>query len=229
MSQAERFQQIQRRIQIATARSSRKADSVKLLAVSKTFPLSEILQFHALGQTAFGENYLQEAQDKITQLAESPNKKALEWHFIGPIQSNKTRPIAENFQWVHSIDRLKIAQRLSEQRPSYLPALNLLVQVNTSEQTSKSGVTKDEAIQLCEAVKLLPGIQLRGLMTIPSNTTDILALRAEFLQCKALLDQMNEMNFGLDTLSMGMSSDLELAIECGSTCVRIGTALFGQR
>ena len=225
--------EIQNRIAEACATANREAASVQLLAVSKTFPLSDILEFHNCGQTAFGENYLQEALDKITQLADHPNAhqqaQAIQWHFIGPIQSNKTKSIAENFPWVHSVDRLKIAQRLSDQRPKALPPLNVLVQINTSGEESKAGLEPAQAIELCEAIQKLPGLKLRGLMTIPSNTDNTDKLKAEFLQCKSVFDDLNKQGMGLDTLSMGMSADLELAIECGSTCVRVGSALFGAR
>ncbi|HEX4856655.1 MAG TPA: YggS family pyridoxal phosphate-dependent enzyme [Limnobacter sp.] len=233
MNRASQLADIQLRIEKACARAGRAAGSVSLLAVSKTFPLSDILEFNASGQSAFGENYLQEALDKITQLADHPKAQAgqppIEWHFIGPIQSNKTRPIAENFQWVHSIERLKIAQRLSEQRPSHLPLLNVLVQINTSGEESKSGIQASEAIALCREIACLDRLKLRGLMTIPSNTDDEDRLRAEFMLCKSLFDELNADGHQLDTLSMGMSADLELAIECGSTCVRVGSALFGAR
>lgn len=229
MTQAEQLAGIQQRIATACGKANRPLDSVTLLAVSKTFPLDRILEFRACGQTAFGENYLQESLDKITQLADHPDAPAIEWHFIGPIQSNKTKPIAENFQWVHSVDRLKIAQRLSDQRPPHLPPLKLLIQINTSGEASKSGVNPDEAVALCLAVSQLPNLKLHGLMTIPSNTDDLAQLKAEFLLCKSIFDALNAQGLQLDTLSMGMSSDLELAIECGSTCVRVGSALFGAR
>ncbi|MDH4395590.1 MAG: YggS family pyridoxal phosphate-dependent enzyme [Limnobacter sp.] len=224
----QRLAAIEQRIQQACDKAGRNRASVHLLAVSKTFPLEAVLDMAAAGQTRFGENYLQESIDKITQLAASPNQAGLqtplEWHFIGPIQSNKTRPIAEHFDWVHSVDRLKIAQRLSEQRPDRLGPLNVLIQVNTSGEDSKSGVHPAEVEALALAIQQLPRLQLRGLMTIPSNTDDMVKLRGEFLLCADLQKKLQ-----LDTLSMGMSSDLELAIECGSTCVRVGTALFGQR
>ncbi|MCR2747743.1 YggS family pyridoxal phosphate-dependent enzyme [Limnobacter parvus] len=233
MSRADQLADIQKRIAMACAKAGRATDAVQLLAVSKTFPLSDVLEFHACGQTTFGENYLQEALDKITQLADHPNAQqntpAIEWHFIGPIQSNKTKPIAENFPWVHSVDRLKIAQRLSDQRPSNLPALNVLVQINTSGEDSKSGVEPADAVELCKTISALPNLKLRGLMTIPSNTENTDQLKAEFLQCKTIFDELNNQGLKLDTLSMGMSADLELAIECGSTCVRVGSALFGAR
>lgn len=233
MSRADQLADIQKRIAAACAKAGRAKDTVQLLAVSKTFPLSDILEFHACGQTTFGENYLQEALDKITQLADHPiaqqHTQAIEWHFIGPIQSNKTKPIAENFPWVHSVDRLKIAQRLSDQRPTNLPALNVLVQINTSGEDSKSGVNPADAIELCKIISSLPNLKLRGLMTIPSNTENTDQLKAEFLKCKSIFDELNMQGLKLDTLSMGMSADLELAIECGSTCVRVGSALFGAR
>jgi PLP dependent protein len=233
MTPAQKLDDILSRIQHACTSSGRDPHTVSLLAVSKTFPLSDVLALHACNQRAFGENYLQEALEKITQLNEHvqnhPNEPPIEWHFIGPIQSNKTKPIAEHFQWVHSVDRLKIAQRLSEQRPEHLPPLNVLVQVNTSGEESKSGVNPAEVIELCTAIHTLPKLTLRGLMTIPSNTANLTTLRQEFLLCKQLKDTLNQNGLSADTLSMGMSADLELAIECGSTCVRVGTALFGNR
>ena len=229
MSPADKLAAIQHRVQRACENAGREPSSVSLLAVSKTFPLQNILDFSVCGQHAFGENYLQEALDKITQLADHPDAPHIEWHFIGPIQSNKTKPIAEHFDWVHSVDRLKIAQRLSSQRPAHMPALNVLVQVNTSGEDSKSGINPQEALELCKEVARLPSIRLRGLMTIPSNTDNVEALKEEFLACKALQEQLNQEGLKADTLSMGMSADLELAIECGSTCVRVGSALFGSR
>lgn len=233
MSAAEQIKQVRQRIASACQQSGRDSRSVMLLAVSKTFPLEDVLQLAQCGQTAFGENYLQEALGKITQLAEirlsSPGTPQIHWHFIGPIQSNKTRPIAEHFDWVHSVDRLKIAQRLSEQRPTELPPLQVLLQVNTSGEASKSGVAPTEVLPLCKAISQLPRLELRGLMTIPSPTDDADTLRREFNECKALLEQARELGVQMDVLSMGMSADLETAIECGSTCVRVGSALFGQR
>lgn len=233
MTPAQKLDEILNRIRNACVSCGRAPDSVSLLAVSKTFPLADILEFYAQNQYAFGENYLQEAMDKITHLNElaqnHPNARNIEWHFIGPIQSNKTKPIAEHFQWVHSVDRLRVAQRLSDQRPTHLPALNVLVQVNTSGEHSKSGVPPEDVWALCTLIKQLPRLKLRGLMTIPSNTDNIEQLRKEFSLCKQLQEQINQQGFELDTLSMGMSSDLELAIECGSTCVRVGNALFGKR
>ncbi|HEX4842939.1 MAG TPA: YggS family pyridoxal phosphate-dependent enzyme [Limnobacter sp.] len=230
MTAAQKLQITQQRIQAACQAANRHPGEVQLLAVSKTFPVQDVLALAAAGQEAFGENYLQEAVDKITQAAEqSELGRHLQWHFIGPIQSNKTRPIAEHFDWVHSVDRLKIAQRLSDQRPAHLPALNVLVQVNTSGEASKSGVSPANALDLCKAVAQLPHLTLRGLMTIPSNTDNVAGLRDEMLLCKTLFDSLQQHSLTVDTLSMGMSADLELAIACGSTCVRVGTALFGQR
>lgn len=221
---------IQDRIKQACEQAGREASEVALLAVSKTFPAEAVLEFVEAGHRSFGENYLQEAVDKITHLAESPNCPPLTWHFIGPIQSNKTKPVAEHFDWVHSVDRLKIAQRLSSQRPSNMAPLNVLIQVNTSGEESKSGIAPAEVLPLAKEISKLPGLALRGLMTIPSNTNESCKLKEEFLCCKSLLEALQAEGIkGLDTLSMGMSSDLELAIACGSTCVRVGTALFGQR
>lgn len=221
---------LKQRIELACQTANRSPNEVKLLAVSKTFPAQAVENFALAGQRAFGENYLQEAVKKITQLAESPDCPHLEWHFIGPIQSNKTREIAEYFDWVHSVDRLKIAQRLSSQRPADKPELQVLLQINTSGEESKSGVELHEAIDLAQVISDLPGLTLRGFMTIPSNTSDTELLRQEFLACKGLLDELKSKGLSqLDTLSMGMSGDLELAIECGSTCVRVGSALFGAR
>jgi pyridoxal phosphate enzyme (YggS family) len=233
MNQSQLLSNIQSRISAACALAGRAPDCVRLLAVSKTFPLSCILNFYHCGQTAFGENYLQEALDKITHLADHPdehgNRLQIEWHFIGPIQSNKTKAIAENFHWVHSVDRLKIAQRLSDQRPSHFPPLNVLVQINTSGEKHKSGIEPADAISLCHSVSSMKNLKLRGVMTIPSQTDHFEELKNEFLLCKSIFDELNKQGLKLDTISMGMSNDLELAIECGSTCVRVGSALFGKR
>jgi pyridoxal phosphate enzyme (YggS family) len=229
MTAATRLKAVQERIKQACAQAQRPENSVQLLAVSKTFSADHVLELYLLEQRAFGENYLQEALNKITQLAENALSPSIEWHFIGPIQSNKTKAITENFAWVHSVDRLKIAQRLAEQRPAHLPPLNVLVQVNTSGEDSKSGVSPEQTLALCIAIAKLPHIQLRGLMTIPSATENNEQLKTEFMTCKNLLERMREIGLAVDTLSMGMSSDLELAIECGATCIRVGTALFGGR
>lgn len=209
----------------AAKAAQRGAADVHLLAVSKTFPAAAVREAYRGGQLAFGENYLQEALEKIEALRDLP----LEWHFIGPIQSNKTRAIAENFAWVHSVDRLKIAERLSAQRPPQLPPLNICLQVNVSGEESKSGVAPAEVMQLAQEIARLPRLKLRGLMTIPAPATDKAAQRAPFAQMRALLVQLNLKGMALDTLSMGMSYDYPAAIGEGATIVRIGTAIFGDR
>ncbi len=198
---------------------------VRLLAVSKTFPADAVRDAYRHGQTAFGENYLQEALQKIGELRDLP----LDWHFIGPIQSNKTRAIAENFSWVHSVDRLKVAERLSAQRPPQLPLLNMCLQVNVSGEDSKSGVAPDEVMQLAQEVAVLPHLRLRGLMAIPAPARGEAKQRAPFAQLRALLVQLNARGMALDTLSMGMSDDYAVAIQEGATIVRIGSAIFGAR
>jgi len=194
-----------------------------LLAVSKTHPASRIDEARAAGQAAFGENYVQEALDKMASLPR------LEWHLIGPLQSNKTRPVAEHFDWVHSVDRLKIAQRLSEQRPATLPPLNVCLQVNVSGEASKSGVAPEEAPALGRAIAELPNLRLRGLMSIPEPAEDPAAQRAPHRTLRQLYETMRAEGLALDTLSMGMSGDLEAAVLEGATIVRIGTAIFGKR
>ena len=196
-----------------------------MLAVSKTFGAEDVVQAHAAGQTAFGENYIQEGVDKIRLLAHLP----LQWHCIGPIQSNKTRLVAEHFDWVHTIDRLKIAQRLSEQRPAALPPLQVCIQVNVDGGESKSGVPPAEALELARSVAALPNVRLRGVMSIPEPATDFIAACAVFAGVRAVFDALNGAGLGLDTLSMGMSADMEAAIHEGSTLVRVGTAIFGGR
>lgn len=219
---AENIAKVGARIREAAQASQRNFADIGLLAVSKTKPADAIREAHAAGVCDFGENYLQEALEKQTQLADL----SLTWHFIGPIQSNKTRPIAEHFDWVHSVDRLKIAQRLSEQRPAHLPALNICLQVNVSGEDSKSGCSPEELTALAQAVVALPNLRLRGLMAIPEPTDDVAAQHAAFARLRQLRD---ELALNLDTLSMGMSHDLEAAIAEGATWVRIGTALFGAR
>jgi pyridoxal phosphate enzyme (YggS family) len=209
----------------AAKAAHRNVTEVHLLAVSKTFPAMAVREVYLAGQTAFGENYLQEALEKIEFLRDLP----LEWHFIGPIQSNKTRAIAENFSWVHSVDRLKIAERLSAQRPQKLPPLNVCLQVNVSGEETKSGVAPDEVGQLAQAVACLPRLKLRGLMSIPFPATDETTQRRPFAQLQTLLRQLNSQGAALDTLSMGMSHDFPAAIQEGATIVRIGTAIFGTR
>jgi pyridoxal phosphate enzyme (YggS family) len=219
---AENISTLAERINNAAQASRRDPGSVGLLAVSKTKPASDLREAYAAGLCDFGENYLQEALGKQTELSDLP----LIWHFIGPIQSNKTRAIAENFAWVHSVDRLKIAQRLSEQRPADLPPLNICIQVNVSDEASKSGCTPEDLPALAQAISALPNLRLRGLMAIPEPTEDSDEQNAAFAAVRTLQDQLN---LPLDTLSMGMSHDLEAAIAQGATWVRIGTALFGAR
>jgi len=210
------------RIAAAAQAAGRDKADIGLLAVSKTKPAAAVREAHAAGLRDFGENYLQEALGKQVELTDLP----LCWHFIGPIQSNKTRAIAEHFDWVHSVDRLKIAQRLSEQRPANLPPLNICIQVNVSGEASKSGCTPADLPTLAAAIAELPNLRLRGLMAIPEPTEDRAAQDAAFAAVRTLQDRLN---LPLDTLSMGMSHDLESAIAQGATWVRIGTALFGAR
>ncbi len=219
---ADNLSAISARIASAAQAVGRDPASVQLLAVSKTKPASAIREIHAAGVRDFGENYLQEALTKQQALSDLP----LIWHFIGPIQSNKTKAIAEHFDWVHSVDRLKIAQRLSEQRPAGLAPLNICLQVNVSGEDSKSGCTPADLPALAKAVAALPNLRLRGLMAIPEPTEDRATQEAAFASLRNLLEQQH---LGLDTLSMGMSHDLEAAITQGATWVRIGTALFGAR
>ena len=213
---------VSERIRAATQAAQRDTGSVHLLAVSKTKPSQAVREAYAAGMRDFGENYLQEALGKQAELTDLP----LSWHFIGPIQSNKTRAIAENFAWVHSVDRLKIAQRLSEQRPADLPPLNICIQVNVSGEASKSGCTPADLPALAEAISALPRLKLRGLMAIPEPTDDRAEQDTAFATVR---DLQASLDLGLDTLSMGMSHDLESAIAQGATWVRIGTALFGAR
>jgi len=222
---ADNLQAVQARISNAAAAVGRSPESVRLLAVSKTWPLACVLDAAEAGQRAFGENYVQEGIDKIAAVS----GRNLEWHFIGPLQSNKTKPVAEHCDWVHSIDRLKIAERLSAQRPAYLAPLQVCVQINVSGEASKSGCAPDEALALCRAVAALPGLQLRGLMAIPEPTDDLQAQRIPFCKLRELREQICAAGLPLDTLSMGMSHDLEAAVAEGATIVRIGTAIFGER
>lgn len=225
---AKRYQAVRERITQAALQAGRSPDSVQLLVVSKTFGADKVAQVAALGQRDFGENYVQEAVDKITALQGLPG---LVWHCIGPLQSNKTRPVAEHFDWVHSLDRLKIAQRLSEQRPAHMPPLQVCLQVNIDGGTSKAGVVPAEALALAQAVSALPRLVLRGLMTIPEPAATFDAQVAVHQQAKRLFDDMKAALHlpQFDTLSMGMSSDLEAAVQAGSTMVRVGTAVFGAR
>ena len=236
---------ITERIKNATKLYARPPDTVKLLAVSKTKPLTMIQDAYTAGQRDFGENYLQDALPKIETLSADPNYNDIIWHFIGSIQSNKTKTIAENFSWVHGVDRLKIARRLGEQRPAELGNINICIQVNSSKEKSKSGVTLQELPQLISEIRDLPGVSLRGLMTIPANSTlttpesssVIEKQRKPFRELHKALEQINNNSThasgstetDLDTLSMGMSGDLEAAIAEGATIVRVGTDIFGIR
>lgn len=220
-----RLRAVQDRIAQAASVAGRKPYDVNLLAVSKTFDADAVRTLATCGQREFGENYLQEALAKQAQLIDLQ----LVWHFIGPIQSNKTRSIAENFSWVHSVDRLKIAERLSAQRPADLPPLQVCIELNVSGETSKGGVTLMELPALADAVAALPRLQLRGLMAIPAPAPDVAGQRAAFRQVHEAFEGLNTRGHMLDTLSMGMSSDLEAAILEGATIVRVGTALFGER
>ncbi len=227
---AKALQDVRRRIATAASAARRAPDSVHLLAVSKTFPASAVIEAHAAGQTAFGESYVQEALEKIAEVqALLGAADSLEWHFIGPIQSNKTRPIAERFAWVHSVDRLKIAERLAAARPAGRPALNVCIQVNIGDEASKGGVAPAGAIDLAQRVAALPGLKLRGLMTIPRPCDDLAEQRAQFRQLRELFDRARAAGLALDNLSMGMSDDLEAAIMEGATLVRVGSAIFGAR
>jgi pyridoxal phosphate enzyme (YggS family) len=210
----------------ACEQASRPRDAVRLLAVSKTFGPDAVREALAAGQLAFGENYVQEGVDKIAAVGAVPG---IEWHCIGPLQSNKTRPVAEHFDWVQSVDRLKIAQRLSEQRPAHLAPLQICLQVNVDGGANKSGVTPAELPALAAAVAALPRLKLRGLMAIPEPAPDDESARAVFAQVRALFDALNAQGLALDTLSMGMSDDLEAAVAAGSTMVRVGRGVFGAR
>lgn len=227
MSISDNLQAIRHRIADAARACGRDPADILLLAVSKTKPDADIIAAHAAGQTAFGENYVQEGCDKAQRLGEAG--LVLDWHFIGPLQSNKTRQVATWFDWVHSVDREKIAARLSEQRDPHRPPLNLCLQVNVSGETSKSGVAPNEVAALADAIAALPRLALRGLMAIPEPTDDVTLQRRRFAHLRQLKDDLNARGHHLDTLSMGMSQDLEAAIAEGATIVRVGTALFGAR
>lgn len=224
-SLAERLQAVTGRLHEAENAAGRAPGSVALVAVSKTQPADAIRDAYAAGQRAFGENYLQEALDKMAALADLP----LEWHFIGPIQSNKTRPIAEHFAWVHGVDRLKIAQRLSDARPIEMPPLDICIEVNVSGEQSKGGVSPAEVRALADAIAKLPRLRLRGLMAIPAPTNDVALQHGQFRMLRELLEALNAHRHALDTLSMGMSDDFPAAITEGATIVRIGTSIFGPR
>ena len=220
-----RKQRLHRRMNSAARRVGREPSEIKLLAVSKTRSAETIRALAALGQHAFGENYLQEAVDKINQLDDLD----IEWHFIGQMQRNKTSAVAENFDWVQSIDRLVIAERLSAQRPANMDDLNVCIQVQMSDEEGKGGIAPEALFPLADAINSLPGLVLRGLMTIPENTTKIEKLKRAFRTMNSLYTRLKTRYDTVDTLSMGMTSDFELAIEEGSTMIRVGTALFGPR
>lgn len=223
---ASNLQAVRQAISRAATLSQRGVDEVTLLAVSKTFSGTAVREAHAAGQRAFGESYVQEALDKMSALDDLDD---IEWHFIGPIQSNKTRAIAENFAWVHGVDRLKIAERLSAQRPGALPPLQVCLQVNVSGEDSKSGVAPTDVAQLARQVAALPHLTLRGLMAIPAPAADLAAQRKPFAQLRELMQQLRASGLPVDTLSMGMSQDMEAAILEGATIVRVGSAIFGDR
>lgn len=222
---AENLQRVQSRLQVACQQAGRDLATVRLLAVSKTFDADAVRQAHAAGQMAFGENYIQEGVDKIQALQDL----GLEWHCIGPIQSNKTRLVAAHFDWVHSVDRLKTAERLSAQRPTTLAPLQVCIQVNMDGGENKSGVLPDQALALAQAVAALPHLQLRGIMSIPEPYEDAARTRAVHAQAHALWLHLKSQGLNLDTLSMGMTADLEAAVQEGSSMVRVGTAIFGRR
>lgn len=224
---ADNLAAVHSRIAQAARAAQRDPVSIELLAVSKTFPADDVRTAFSAGQRSFGENYVQEAIAKIETLADL--RTQIQWHFIGPLQSNKTRPVAEHFDWVHSVDRLKIAQRLSEQRPAHLAPLNVCLQVNVSGEASKSGVAPSEVRALAREISVLPRLALRGLMSIPEPTDDVDTQRAQHRTLRELFETLRADGLSIDTLSMGMSADLEAAVLEGATIVRIGTAIFGAR
>jgi pyridoxal phosphate enzyme (YggS family) len=222
---ASNLQRVRERIAQACAEAHRDVNEVTLLAVSKTFGPEAVRDACAAGQTAFGENYIQEAVEKIELLGGLP----VEWHCIGPIQSNKTRLVATRFDWAHTVDRLKVAQRLSEQRPDAMPPLQVCIQVNIDGGATKAGVAPRETLELAREIVQLPRLKLRGIMTIPEPGEDFIAQKEVHLRAKALFNDLRDAGLVLDTLSMGMTADLEAAIAAGSTMVRVGTAVFGGR
>lgn len=226
---SQKLQAVRAAIASAAAAAGRDPAAIALLAVSKTFGADAVLEAVRAGQTAFGENYLQEALEKMAAVHAALPEQRLEWHFIGPLQSNKTRAIAAHFDWVHALEREKIAQRLSAQRPPQLPPLNVCLQVNLDGEATKSGVAPEQALALAQAVVRLPHLRLRGLMAIPRPTPEFEAQRAAFRRLRQLLDQLRAEGLPLDTLSMGMSADLAAAVMEGATIVRVGSAIFGVR
>ncbi|KAJ9431928.1 MULTISPECIES: YggS family pyridoxal phosphate-dependent enzyme [Enterobacterales] len=220
------LQQVRERIAAAAARCGRAPEEITLLAVSKTKPASAVAEAIAAGQQAFGENYVQEGVEKVAELAAHPD---LQWHFIGPLQSNKSRLVAENFAWCHTVDRQRIAQRLNDQRPASLPPLNVLIQVNISDENSKSGIMLEALPELAQQIAALPQLRLRGLMAIPAPESDYARQLAVCQQMAAAFHALKQDYPDVDTLSLGMSDDMDAAIAAGSTMVRIGTAVFGAR
>ncbi len=229
MSISTNLQQVSQALAGFAQEAGRNPKDIVLLAVSKTFGADAVIAAAQAGQRAFGENYVQEAVDKIAAVRQAAPGLALEWHFIGPLQSNKTKPVAEHFDWVHAVDREKIAQRLSDQRPSNLPPLNICLQVNVSGEASKSGVAPADLPALAQAVVALPNLRLRGLMAIPEPAATLAAQREPFAQLRKLQEQLRAEGIETDTLSMGMSADMQAAILEGASIVRIGTAIFGKR
>ena len=224
---ADRISIAQSRINQAAQNCSRLPSDISLLAVSKTKPINDIIAAYDAGQRQFGENYVQEGETKITTLA--TDYPDIEWHFIGPLQSNKTRIVAEYFDWMHTVSRDKIAQRLNDQRPNNKKPLNVCIQVNISQEDSKSGVDANQVAMLALTINQLPNLRLRGLMAIPTATADTQLQQQEFANLKTLYDQLQQQYPSIDTLSMGMSGDMDIAIANGSTMVRIGSAIFGER
>lgn len=225
---SDNLQHVHARIQQACGRSGRSVDAVELLAVSKTFPIDEVREAYQAGQRAFGENYVQEAVDKILA-AQALGMTDAQWHCIGPLQSNKTRLVAAHFDWVHTVERLKIAERLSDQRPDGLPELSVCIQVNVDGGPNKAGVAPGELLALAQAVAVLPRLRLRGVMCIPEPTMDFASAVTVFSQARELFEKLKQAGLAVDTLSMGMSDDLEAAIAAGSSMVRVGSAIFGRR
>jgi len=224
---ADRLSIAQSRINQAAQKCSRMPDEIKLLAVSKTKPNSDIIEAYQAGQRLFGENYVQEGEQKISEL--SAKYPDIEWHFIGPLQSNKTKIVAQHFDWMHTLSRLKIAQRLNEQRPDHQSPLQVCIQVNISQEDTKSGIDADEVMALATQINQMPKLTLRGVMAIPTATDDIQVQQDEFSKLQRIYQNLQQHFDNIDTLSMGMSGDLDVAIANGSTMVRIGSAIFGDR
>lgn len=226
---AQNIAAVHQRIQLSCHKAGRNSDDVTLLAVSKTVSPEAIKLAIAAGQRDFGENYIAEGVEKIAALAVETAQYGLQWHCIGPVQSNKTRLVAQHFDWVHTIDRLKIAERLNEQRPAEAKRLQVCIQVNIDNSPSKSGVAPDEVLALAQEITKLPRLQLRGIMAIPDIAINNIAIQAIYTPARAIFEHLNALNYQLDTLSIGMSADMEPAIQAGSTMVRVGTAIFGSR